>query len=212
MDFEFVKQHKWAIAGGIAASVGILYFVYRAQTAGDVAVQNAPGMDPVAAGLAAQSAQLQAQTGIAQLQAQSGIEIAKISADAQQNLSEVNAGVELSRIAAGRDTAYASIAGQIEQSHDILYSREAEISAGLDMLRSNNETSLGIANVIANQQIAIANTNASVQKNMIDSQEHISYYHDLADVMKTQATAKASQKSPLESIIGGVVGIAGALL
>lgn len=216
-DLEYVREHKWLIAGLAGAGIIGVLIIARARSAGSAGA--ASGIDPVSAQLYAQDQQLQG----AQAQIQGNLDLASIQAATTSHVADLTAGVNLADIAAKRDASLADvaathdlglaqIASQITTANDNLTATTHAIDAQLAGLQSNNATTVQIAGLSAQEQLGIANLTAQTQVAISNNATAANIATTNADVTIAGLNASAVKQQSNDNLFGKIAGVAGGLI
>lgn len=224
--FAYAREHPVIAGGGALVAVVALAAIIHARNNAGVAA-SASGIDPVAAQLTSQAAQLSAQGSADTLASQTQIDLAQISA---------GYGVQAATIAANRDITLSNTSAASQdlstQANELL--GEKSIAAQLQGLQDNNDvsrTALGVqlattqsqldvtkylADVTANEQIQLADIGAKTTIGVSNNQTQVALAQTQGAVTLGVTTsnnaASVANTSSTNNLIGSVVGAALAFL
>lgn len=222
---EKIKQHPYVAAGFLGAVLLLLFVVSR--RSGSSTTSASSGIDPTTASLYAQNQQLTAQSTMQAnaldaaaahdtTLANYGLALATIQNNAATTQSNTQASVQMAGIAANADVQKQGIAATLEGLRIQGDTANLGIMANLEGLRSNNNTTLGIAQIMAEEQTAIANTTAQTQLGVSNNWAQVQIAGVNAGVttagINAGAAKHASDNQLIGSAIGGLTSLAGAAL
>jgi hypothetical protein len=209
---NYISEHPY-LTGGIAIGgiVGVLILKSTLAPAAQPTPSSSYGygISPQEAQLAAvseqtnaqltgQSNQIAAQEQLAGLQAQYGVDIAQINANTSVTNTNTGAQVSLAQIAASESVSNNSIAAQLGGVEDNNATQLQETTV-------NDATSVDIGTLLANENTAIAATNAKLQSNIAGDQTQVA-------LAQTDAAVSIAQSNNSTGLLGGIVGAVASFL
>jgi len=198
---DYIKQH-WMLVGGIAAVV-FLFILLRARSGGGGV---SSGVDPATAALYAQQGQqasaltaqqntLNAELQKAGIEAQYGIDLATINAKAQGAHDTASLSATNYQTYAQLQLGEATIASQLEATRSATAVQLASITAHSADIANSLAATQNIANLTAQEQLGIAQTNAQVAVAQSNNLTQLGIAQSNASVTNAKIAADASKKS-----------------
>lgn len=216
-----LEKHPYLIGVGLFVVV-LIYFVMT--RSGGSTTASSSGIDPTEAALAEASLQSQTQltgqqnqiSGQLALSAQQGQDAdyqANLTATTQQQANQISGTVALTNANDTYQLGLAQVAQQIQESNNSLTATTTGIAAQLAGLESNNQTSENIANIGAEENVAIANITGQTQIGIANDNAQVGIAQANDNLQLGQTYANASVKNNAISTGGGILkGLIGALL
>jgi hypothetical protein len=228
-DIEYFEQHKVLVAGVALAGVAGIYLLSRqksnsAASSGTSATYGYGGLSATNASLIASSQQTSAQEtlGVDQLQAQQNIattqaqyQLAALTTkyNALTTENNTNAQLQASAISANANTQNLSIAAQLQAALAGDAVSTAGIQAQLQGLEANDQTSVDLGNINAQEQTSIASLTAGVQGQIANDQLQLGLAQTAGAVNIADTASNNAVKTTAITAGSGIVsGLIGALL
>jgi hypothetical protein len=214
---SYAEQHPWLVGGCAIAIVAALWIITHRGGGGGSA--GSSGVDPSLAALYAQqqqtgaalqgqAAQLSAQITTAGIQKDYGLALATIQTNAQTQQTNTAASVALATIQANADVETKSLQERLAEAGLSAGVATTQIQANLSATMDTNATMARMHEIIAQEQVGIANLNAQTLIALSNNQTQVALGQTNASV-SVAGYAAGAQKNANDNQLTGQLAQAG---